>query len=219
MGTEETMPPPLQRLLKTARLKHVPSGQIILYEGDLAQEVSIIKSGVVKIYDIDEQGNEKILHIAKSPSLIPMVFFSGMDKPMRWFYTALTDCDIYVLPYEVMRNAIETECGLMHLFAKDFCDNVHELMERVSSLSKTNAKDKIVAALKFLADGHSRKRYSGWQRVNFAVSHQLLADLCGVTRESAAMAMKELQDQGYVRSPRLTILEINFDKLCVDYER
>jgi CRP-like cAMP-binding protein len=49
--------------------------------------------------------------------------------------------------------------------------------------------------------------------VNFAVSHQLIADICGITRESAALVMKELQNENTVRNPRVTILEINQKKL------
>lgn len=209
----EEWPPVLQTLVKTARIKHIPGGQIILYEDDLPQEVYIIKTGVVKVYDIDEQGNEKILHLAKAPSVIPFAAFSGLRNPLHWFYSALTDCDIYVLTAANMLESVKSSGELGQVLTKDYSDNVHELLVRLSSLSKTNAKDKIIAALKFLAVRHAVQRRSGWWRVNFAVSHQLLADLCGITRESAAMAMKDLQDQKVIRNPRLTILEINADKL------
>ncbi|MEO5949753.1 MAG: cyclic nucleotide-binding domain-containing protein, partial [Candidatus Saccharimonas sp.] len=61
----------LQRALRDARVKQVPSGQILFYEDDIPQEVYILKEGIVKIYDIDDQGNEKILHLVKAPAVIP----------------------------------------------------------------------------------------------------------------------------------------------------
>ena len=37
--------------------------------------------------------------------------------------------------------------------------------------------------------------------------------MCGITRESAALVMKELQSQGVVRYPKSTILEIREERL------
>jgi CRP-like cAMP-binding protein len=93
---------------------------------------------------------------------------------------------------------------------------MHELFVRLDSLNKTTAYDKLAAALKFLAVHHSEQRRNNWRRVNFAVSHQLLADMTGITRESASITMKQFQDEKIVRSPKLGILEIQFQKLTGD---
>jgi hypothetical protein len=37
--------------------------------------------------------------------------------------------------------------------------------------------------------------------------------MTGITRESATLVMKQLQDEKITRSPRLGILEINFERL------
>ncbi len=198
-----------ETLLQDTHAKQIPAGQIMLYEGDIPLEVYILQSGVVKIYDIDEQGNEKILHLVKPLALLPFAFFSGLHEPLNWFYTALTDCTVYGVPSDEMREIIRTHGDLAEKLTNAFSDDVHELLLRLSSLGKTNARDKITAALIFLAGSHAVERRSGWWRVNFAVSHQMLADLCGITRESAALAMKELQGEQVVRYPRMTVLEIN----------
>lgn len=207
------MPPQLQKLLQSARQKHFPRGQIILYEGDIPAEVYVLKNGVVKLYDIDDQGNEKILHIVSAPVLLPFAFFSGGTDPVRWFYTAITDCDAYVLPEPKLMHAVRSDGALAVALMNAFSTDVHELLTRLSSLEKTNARGKLLAALKFLAVRLAKERRSGWWRVSFPVSHQLLADMSGITRESTAVVMKELQDEKIIRNPRITILEINKSKL------
>jgi CRP-like cAMP-binding protein len=203
----------LARLLTSARTKHIPGGQIILYEGDVPLEVYALKAGVVKMYDIDEQGNEKILHLVKPPALIPFAFFSGMRDPLKWFYTTLTDCDVYVLPVAELKARTRADPDLAEVLTNTFSSDVHQLLVRLSSMSKTNARDKILAALRFLRVCHATERRTGWWRVNFAVSHQLLADLCGITRESTALVMKQLQTEKIIRNPRVTILEIHRERL------
>ncbi len=210
---QDAIPPLVRQVIGQARMKHVPRGQILLYQGDTPAQVYIINSGVVKIHDIDDAGNEKILHLVKSPSLIPYSFFSGLPSPLQWFYSTLTDCDVYVIDAGKLSEEVKKNGELYYLLGCDFSQNVHELLVRLSSLGKTNAKDKIIAVLKFLAVCHSTLRHSGWSRVNFSATHQLLADMAGLTRESTALVMKDLQTANIVRNPRMTILEIDTQKL------
>ena len=204
---------PLSKLIAHGKLRNYPKGQIILYEGDTPSDLYIIKEGIVKIYDIDDQGNEKILHIAKAPSMFPMVFFMGGNDETRSFYTTVTDAEIYVIPKriadEMVRADAELAVYVMHWFSME----VHEILVRLSSLEKTTTRDKLCAALKFLAVHHSEARKTGWHRVTVPISHQILADMIGVTRESATMVMKDYQNEKIIRNPRLTVLEINFKKL------
>lgn len=186
----------------------------MLFQGDAPQDVIVLKSGVIKVYDIDEGGNEKILHLLKPWSILPFAFFSGKKQDaIQWFYAALTDCEVCTIPRTKLASQMSKNSELSTLLINWFSTEVHELLVRVSSLGKTNTKDKLIAALKFLVVHHSVQKRSDWWRVLFPVSHQLLADMTGMTRESAAMIMKELKQQGIIRQPRTTILEINLDKL------
>lgn len=202
------LPAILQRAVAGARLKRVPAGQIVMYEGDVPSEVFIIQNGIVKMYDIDDDGNEKILHLFRPPALLPFAFFSGLTKPLHWYYTTLTDCTLYVVSADSLRAAISQDGKLGQFLTMNFSDDVHEILVRLSSLSKTLAKDKVRSVLRFLLVCHASERSAGWWRVEFPVSQQLVADLAGITRESAAVAMKELQDEKILRNPRVTTLEI-----------
>lgn len=210
------MPEVLGRALQNARCKHILKNQVLLYEGDVPFDVMVIKSGIVKVHDIDDQGNEKVLHLLKSPAVFPFAFFTGSDVATRWYYTALTDCEIYSMPQAELRGQFAENPELAQYLMSWFSREVHEILTRLSSLSKTLARDKIAAALKFLALWHSVERRSGWRRVTFPVSHQLLADMTGITRESATLTMKEFQEEHAIRTPRATILEINQAKLTGD---
>lgn len=213
MPPVETIPSLLQDAFRGVRFKHYPKGQIILYQGDPPLDVLLLKQGVIKVYDIDEQGNEKILHLLKPWAILPLAFFSGNDDPTRWFYAALTDCDVGVLPTDTLTNQLSEHHELTMMLTNWFSTEVHELLVRLSSLGKTNTRDKLLAAIKFLALHHAKQRRSGWYRVSFPVNQQLLADMSGITRESAAMVMKQLKDEQIVRQPRQTILEIDCEKL------
>ncbi len=207
------IPPVVQKLMQSAQLRRIPKGQIILYEGDMLRDVFIIKSGVVKLYDIDEQGNEKILHIVKTPAVVPFAFFSGVHNALKWFYVTLTDCELCMMPADELRSRVKQDSELAEVLTNAFSQDVHELLVRLSSLGKTNIQDKVAAALRFLLERHATKQRSGRWRVDFPVSHQLIADLCGITRESAAIVMKEFQKKKIVSAPQSTVLEIERKRL------
>ncbi len=207
------MPEALKKIVDDARVKHVPKNQILLYAGDDPADVFMLKSGVVKIHNIDDQGNEKVLHLLKPFAVMPLAFFSGKNIVTNWFYTALTDCDLQVIAVDQLRETMRRDSASAVYLLNWFSREVHELLVRLDSLGKTNVRDKLVAALSFLAVCHGVERRSGWLRIPFPVSHQLIADMIGVTRESAAMAMKEMSDNAIVRNPRMTILEIRLEKL------
>lgn len=209
----DTLPSLLLPLIEGAREKHISKDQVLFYQGDISQDIYILKSGVVKIHDIDAQGNEKILHLVREPALVPLAFFSGGSTPTHWFYTALTDCAVYVVPRIRILSELQTSNELTMYLMNWFSREVHEIMIRLNSLGKTNAENKLLAALQFLAAQHSTPLRGYWRRVNFPVNHQFLADMAGITRESTALSMKVLQDRKFVRTPHIGTLEVNLAKL------
>jgi CRP/FNR family transcriptional regulator len=92
---------------------------------------------------------------------------------------------------------------------KWFAREVQEIMKRMSSLEKSSTRHKLIATLSYLLHHHAAAPDDGWQRVNFPISHQLLADMIGVTRESTTMVMQVLHKEHIVRTPKLGVLEIN----------
>ena len=207
------MPPKLRDLLTTSRLKHVQRGQILIYAGDHLSEALVIKEGVIKLHDIDDQGNEKILHLLGESMVVPLAFFSRPETFPRWYYTALTDCILYSVPRDSLKKLMETDTRTMHFLVHNFSEEVHEILTRLESLGKTDSDSKLASALRYLVVCHGVKGHGGWWRIPFPVSHKLLADMTGVSRETVSVAMKSLSGSKVVRNPRLVQLEINFDRL------
>jgi CRP/FNR family transcriptional regulator len=200
---------PLDPLLANAKVRHYPKGQIILYEGENPTDAFVVKSGAVKIYDIDEDGNEKILHIVKPLGIFPVLFMFGSTGQTSTFYTTVAVSELYVLSRADFEARLQSDPTLVLYCLRWFASEVQEMMRRMSSLEKTSTRDKLFATLAYLARQHCEPPRSGWKRVKFPISHQLLADMIGVTRESTTMVMKDLQKERIVRTPRLGTLEIN----------
>ncbi len=200
---------PLDPLLVTAKVRHYPKGQIILYEGENPTDAFVVKTGAVKIYDIDEDGNEKILHIVKAPGIFPTIFLFGAPGVTNTFYTTVCDSELYVLSRADFEARLLSDPTLAIYCIRWFAGEVSEILRRMSSLEKTSTRDKLIATLGYLTRQHADIQKGGWKRVRFPISHQLLADMIGVTRESTTMVMKDMHKEKIVRTPKLGTLDIN----------
>lgn len=203
------MPPQLDRVIHEARLRRVPRGQFILYQDDMPVDVYVLNKGVIKMYDIDFQGNEKVLHLLRPAAILPLAFFSGPNHATQWFYATLTECEVYVVPFDRLVARMRGDSDLALFLMRWFSQEVHELLLRLSSLQKSSARDKVIAALKFLYVRHSAPLHGSWRRVPFPVSHQLLAGMTGITRESVTMNLGALEEEDLVRTASFVTLDIH----------
>src|SRR5260221_346655 len=142
---------PLGKLVGGARVKHYPKNQILLYSGDNISDLYILKRGAAKMYDIDNQGNEKILHILKPPGILPLSAFGEEGNTTEWFYSAITDCEVYSIPYAEAEKRVADDCKLATYMMKHFASEMHELLIRMSSMGKSDARGKLAYVLRFLA--------------------------------------------------------------------
>lgn len=205
----ENMHNRLLDLYQNARLKLYPQDQIVIYAGDPPIEVYIIKTGYIKVYDIDGDGNEKILSIVKPGDIMPYAFYSGSDVPNRWFYQSISDAEVYVMNRDELLAKLKNDAEIMFALVNNFSLEVHELLTRISSLGKSNIHDKILALMRYLVVCIGKDNTKRWWRVPFPVNQQLLADITGMTRESCSTAIKELVNDELIRQPKINVLEIN----------
>ncbi len=92
---------------------------------------------MVKLYDIDHQGNEKVLHILKPPSLMPLTALGQRSEDTAWFYSTITDCDVYTVTSDELEQRMESESALAAFLLRQQAREMNELLVRLSALAKT----------------------------------------------------------------------------------
>ncbi len=207
---------PLKSLLEGARTKQYDDGQLIFYAGDDATEALILTSGIVKVYDIDAKGQEKVLQIIKAPAILPLDCLLTSPHKISWHYAALTSITAAAFSPDELHEHMEKRPHLSSYIIDWLAVESHELLVRIDGMSKTEARDKVVTVLRFFNVYYGGPLRRGWRRVEFPVTHQLIADIAGLARESVSIQMGQLQKEKIVRSRR-PYLEIN-DKNLENYD-
>ncbi len=193
--------------------KEYQTGQILLYQGEQAQDVIYITSGFIKIYDISIKGDEKILLIAGKGDIIPLIWKFGKKISLHFFYEVLEDATINVVDREKFIN----ETNVNHAFAREllqyFLDHNTDLMSRIESIEGTSALHKVGQVLSYLCSSHGTETgKKNTSKIKLAVTHQLIANMSGLTRETVSVQMKELRSNKIITTDNSQLF-INSTKL------
>lgn len=205
-------------LFPNATEREYPAGQIVVYQGDEPSHVFYVAEGALKYYDIDQNGNEKILHIIGQQGLFPMFYAFGTYSEVHAFYSSLSDLKVILIPVDDFKLRAKNDPALSNILLRWFVHETQYIVQRIKSLEKSDARVKVMEALLYLASRHATSKRSGWHSVDFAVSQQFLGDLTGLTRETVSMALKDLEPEKLVRYPKQRDIEIHKERLehCIN---
>ncbi|UTW67556.1 Crp/Fnr family transcriptional regulator [bacterium SCSIO 12643] len=110
------------------KIKVVPKGTILQYQGDQSGTGYYVKKGLLKSYIIDEKGKEHIFMFAPEKWIISDIESQIFDIPSELFIETLEDSEIYVLKKELLNQSLLPD----HLVKSE----VIRLLKRISVLQK-----------------------------------------------------------------------------------
>lgn len=181
----------------------------ILYQGEVPKSVYIIKKGVIRAYNIAENGEERNVELLSDGDVLPMPWVFNISNATLYYYDAFSDVQLYVLSKEHFREIVQKhdlEGDLLQLAARRYAATTMH----INALLQAHAQNKIAQGLQYLALSHGTRLGSGKYRVNIRLTQQDLANLVGVTRETAAVELNKLRDKG--------VIEYRSFTYTVDYE-
>jgi len=197
----------IKALFPKANTRVYDKGQIICYQGDQPHHIFFVAKGHIRYFDIDDEGNEKILHLIGPNNIFPMLYAFDVTKEVGAFYSTLDKAEIVAVPLEEFRKATRTDIEFSNALTKWFLTEINQLTQRISSLEKTDANVKVKYALKYLAFHYGQPK-GIWQQINIPATHQFLADFTGLARETVSAIMHDLEQSKVVRPAKGHKLEI-----------
>lgn len=181
----------------------------ILYQGEIPKSVYIIKKGVIRAYNIAENGEERNVELLSDGDILPLPWIYNVSNAVLYYYDAFSDVQVYVLSREHFFELVEKHKltqEVLHLTARRYTASTMH----INALLQAHAQNKIAQGLQYLALSHGTKLGSGKFRVDIRLTQQDLANLVGVTRETAAVELNKLRDKGVIQYRSFTY--------TIDYE-
>ncbi len=172
--------------------REYPNKQIILYQGEKAHDIYQIKSGYIKAYNINSQGTEQLLLILGPGDIYPLIWSYKKPPISHYFYETIGDTAISVISREDFFEKIDGD----HVATKEllyyFAEQWMNLMSRLETIEASDASHKVKQVFAYLTLAHANRKVDGKARIKVQLTQQHVADMAGVTRETANVQIREL---------------------------
>jgi CRP/FNR family transcriptional regulator, anaerobic regulatory protein len=196
-----------ETLFQHVRIK---TGQRVHSIGQVFESLYIVHSGFLKTALNDEYGNEQVLNFPMKGDLLGI---DGIhDQHHASEATALTDCDLIVLPYKKFsamgRVYPELEQAILHVLSRELVQK-QAMVGRLSALS---AEAKVARFLTNLGERFSDLGYSG-KCFNLRMTRQELGSYLGLTLETVSRTLSAFNELGYITVDQRQICLLDIDAL------
>lgn len=185
-------------------LRRYPKKHTIMFQGDVPRGVYVIKSGLVKVYGITSEGDQRTITLLSAGDVFPMSWVFGKTAVCMYYFEAASDCLILTVPKNDYEKMLDTHAELKEQLYQNYLSHYVAATMHVYALEHSHAQDKLIYILQYLTTRFGEKMPSGKTKINLRLSHQDIAEMVGITRETAAVELHKLKDKGYIQYQRFT---------------
>jgi CRP/FNR family transcriptional regulator, cyclic AMP receptor protein len=173
--------------------------QIIIYAGDQVNHFFYLEKGYVKVYTITEDGEERILLILKPGDLFPLLRDPARPgQSSLYFHVAMVDVELSVIDQLELLKQLKND----HQAAWELLSYTSKfssiLTSRLAQLESKTAEEKLSNLLSYLISVCGKKIQPHTYFLDLKLTHQDIANLIGVTRETASVTLKQLTSQNRI---------------------
>jgi len=201
-------------LLQTLFAKGKP-----LKSSDEKQDIILIKEGFIKRYMISKDGTLSTQIVYGYKDIFPLTLAyrillgqSLYGGPEVYHYSAMTDCSVYTLSSEEFTDALRKNPKLYKDLFSEAGYHLSTTIIRIENMAMGNSYSRVAHIILFYGQRFGIKKPNGIQ-VSVPLTHQDIADIINVTRETVTRAMLKLRNNNLVKTTNKEIIITDIDRL------
>ncbi len=188
----------MNTITKDMQSRTYPKGNIIVFQGEVPRSGFIVRSGALKMYAIDNDGNDRVVAFLTKDDLFPLDWLYGTTKAALFYVETLTEAELYSLPKTLFTDRLlQNPTYLAELGMKVQQDAASGLV-RSLALQQSLAANKLLYLFYYFAIRHGREVMPGLYNLGLPLTHQLIADCLGLTRETVTGELNKLKKSGAI---------------------
>ncbi len=199
------------RLNRRALARRFRKKSVIYAPAEAGQTVLVLARGRVKVYDLTPEGRETILAFVEQGELFgELAALNGM--PRREFAEAVEDCEVLAIPGDDFLSLLETRGDLAISVTKMVGLRRQRIETRLRNILFLPSRPRLVRLLIDLVETHGERRGSR-HLIRFPLSHQDLAGLIGVSRETVTLTLGQLRGEGLIAIDHRRVVVLDLERL------
>lgn len=186
--------------------------EVIVRADDNPPGVFYLKEGYARLYTVSPTGQELTLNIFKPGSYFSMMWAIGETRN-TYFFEALTKIELLKAPKEALVEFVRQEPEVLFELTRRILIGLDGLLGVMESLMFGNAYNKVAMVLVIAAKRFGKKEENGEIALDLPLTHQIIATLAGLTRETTSLVLKEFEKGKIIYSKRPFLVISNMEKL------
>ena len=196
----------IEQLITKLIIKKFKKHETILHEEDTNEFMYIILFGKVKAVRMTEEGKEIILAVHQAGDFFgEMSLIDGKTTPAS--VIATEDSLVAIISKKDFYSILLVQSKLTISLLKIFCNRLRKSWDTIQLLNFNNASQRTKMILIMLSDEYGKKSSDGIT-LNIKLTHQDIAEMTGMTRETVTRILDKWQKTGEV-----TVLKNKFIRL------
>lgn len=208
---EESLKKQLEEFFGQRKVVKYKRGEIILKPGEKPSYIGYIKSGYVRVYTLNEAGQEVTTQFFK-PILYFTVIFAVAGIENRYYFEAITPVEIQVAPIEETMQYIKSNPEVSRRLMNNVMLAFLDMVDQMGYLLSGTAYNKVAAMLASLTS-RAEGEGTNYSKIDFGITHRLIASLTGLTRETVTLQMIRLEKEGILFNKNRKLVILNRKEL------
>jgi len=209
LGPLRALPPStVDRLLANAMTLDIPRGVVDQLQGSPQIHAGMLVSGLLRAFRTTPDGRQLTLRYIRAGDLLAFASVH-VRRPGALDQQALTPCRIIRFHPDVIVEMTGRDLDVANLIAAENARRVFDYIDLVAGIGFGSMRQRLVRHLLDLAASDQR----GAAPMAARLSQQSLADAVGCVREVVVRLLRELRDEGLIRTGRDTIELLQPDRL------
>jgi CRP/FNR family transcriptional regulator len=180
-------------------------GEIIISQGEIPSRVFVVERGLLKSYDLSKDGSERLILLNDVNDILPDSWAFGKSRSALYFCEALSDVRLYKLPKADIQEFVEHDPEVQKMLMDRYLSVYVSQSLRIGALTYSVATEKLLHTLRYLCIRFGRPEKQGRIELSIYLTHQQLAELLGLSRETTTNELLKLKKKGVVSYDRRTI--------------
>lgn len=184
---------------------------VITRADDIPSGVYFIHKGYARLYTLSETGQELSLIIYRARDFFPM-FWAINDSPNTQYVEAITTLEVSRAPKTDFLEFLDNNPDIIKVVLRRVLMRFEGIVERMEYMVFGNAYEKVASILVICAERFGREK-DGVITVRVPLTHRDIANLVGLTRETASVEIKKLEKKGVCEKDGSYFTVKNLNKL------
>lgn len=189
-------------LVGSARTQ-VPAGSVTHWEGESYPHLELVISGVVRVYVTAPDGRTMTVRYCRPGALIGVMSLFATGFAMPATTQALVDAEVLRISATVARRMGTHDLGVARAFLGELSERALSFVYEIPGGAFATVRQRVARHLLDLASARAGEQSGSAEGELVAqISQQELADAVGTVREVVVRVLRELRQDGVVRTER-----------------